>query len=65
MATTKNNIIIIDGSYYCFYRFHALCMWWKKSHDNESVEDPINNEEFVQKFDKLFIEKPATAIVIL
>ena len=23
-------------------------MWWKKSHENEAIEDPINNEEFVK-----------------
>ena len=57
MSTNKNNLIIIDGSYYCFYRFHALSIWWKRSHENEAITDPINNEEFVEKFDKLFIEK--------
>ena len=30
----KNNqtktFIFIDGSYFCFYRYHSLLTWWKK-----------------------------------
>ena len=59
MSVNDNNvnIIIIDGSYYCFYRFHALINWWNKSHKDEPLDIPHENTEFMNKFDKLFVEK--------
>ena len=48
--------IFIDGSYFCFYRFYSIMNWWKLAHSNESLENPIVNEEFVDKFTKTFIE---------
>jgi 5'-3' exonuclease len=50
------NIIFIDGSYFCFYRFYALNNWWKNAYPDESLDEPINNEKFVDKFKKTFIE---------
>ena len=46
--------ILIDGSYFCFYRFFAIKMWYKSSHDGESLDNPIENEEFVEKYCKTF-----------
>jgi len=48
--------IFIDGSYFCFYRYYALTNWWELSHPDEPLEDPINNEKFVEKFKKTFVE---------
>ena len=31
------NYLFIDGSYYCFYRFHALLTWWKNAHRDEPL----------------------------
>jgi len=48
--------IFVDGSYYCFYRYFALQQWWKNAHPDEELKDPYNNEEFVKKFCKTFID---------
>jgi 5'-3' exonuclease len=49
-------IIFIDGSYYCFYRYHALITWWKFAYPELVLSDPLLNPEFVEKFKKLFVE---------
>lgn len=48
--------IFIDGSYFCFYRYFALMIWWKNAHPEDPLEDPIQNPKFVEKFKKTFIE---------
>jgi 5'-3' exonuclease len=48
--------IFVDGSYYCFYRFHALKNWWKNAQPDEPLKVPIENEKFVEKFKKTFVE---------
>lgn len=53
----KENIILIDLSYFIFYRFYALIQWWKLAKPEEVLEDPSLNEEFVEKFKKTFKEK--------
>ena len=59
------NYILIDGSYYIFYRFYALKAWWKLQ--NNQIDENLNNGEtetklcnidiFVEKFKKTFISK--------
>jgi 5'-3' exonuclease len=51
------NYILIDGSYFIFYRFYALHVWWKNSHRDEPLDNPIENPEFVEKFRKTFVDK--------
>lgn len=48
--------IFIDGSYFCFYRYYSILNWWKLAHSDEKLEDPITNNEFVEKFTKTFID---------
>jgi 5'-3' exonuclease len=58
----KNNqtktFIFIDGSYFCFYRYHSLLTWWKNAYPEQSevLKDPYNNEMFLEKFKKTFVE---------
>lgn len=53
----ENPILFIDMSYYIFYRFYALCNWYKKSQETElDVENIMDNEIFIKKYHKLFIE---------
>lgn len=49
--------ILIDGSYYIFYRLFALVNWWKLTHKDEPITNLEENTEFVQKFKKLIQEK--------
>jgi 5'-3' exonuclease len=51
------NFIIIDLSYYIFYRYYALIRWWKIAKPEEELGVPIENQEFVEKFRKTFVEK--------
>lgn len=50
------NFILIDGSYFCFYRYHSTLAWWKNAFPEIVLENPIDNPIFVEKFKKLFIE---------
>tara|TARA_B100001057_G_scaffold165589_1_gene166282 strand:+ start:33393 stop:34229 length:837 start_codon:yes stop_codon:yes gene_type:complete len=53
-----NNYILIDTSYFIFYRYYALINWWKMAKKDEpQLLDPFLSEEFVQKFRKTFIDK--------
>lgn len=45
-----NNVIFIDGSYMIFYRYHALLSW--QNHKT----DKLTNEDFIEKYKKLFAE---------
>jgi 5'-3' exonuclease len=48
--------IFVDGSYYCFYRYHALQQWWKNAHPDEPLDNPYENEKFIEKFRKTFVD---------
>ena len=49
--------IFVDGSYYNFYRYYALLNWWKNAKQDEPLDDPYQNETFVEKFKKTHVEK--------
>ena len=50
--------ILVDGSYFCFFRYHALLTWWKNAHKDDPLGDnPIENEIFVEKFKKICKQK--------
>jgi 5'-3' exonuclease len=59
-ATTATNVkktfIFIDGSYFCFYRYHSLLTWWKNAYPEIILDDPFLNEQFVAKFRKTFVD---------
>lgn len=56
METNQQTYIFIDGSYFCFYRYHSLLTWWKNSFPEELdvLKDPYQSEIFVTKFKKIF-----------
>jgi 5'-3' exonuclease len=53
------NFILIDGSYYTFYRFYALNIWWKHANTlSENINKlPIDCPAFVDKFKETFVSK--------
>jgi 5'-3' exonuclease len=55
-STMNPTFIFVDGSYYCFYRYFALMQWWKNAYPDEPLEDPYQNETFVEKFRKTFVD---------
>ena len=56
ITTMDPTFIFIDGSYYNFYRFFALLQWWKNVHPDEPLEEPFENEIFVEKFKKTHVD---------
>jgi len=58
---TNPTFIFIDGSYFCFYRYHSLLTWWKNAYPEQSdvLLDPYQNQQFVDKFKKTFVENVA------
>ena len=55
-STMNPTFIFVDGSYYCFYRYFALQQWWKNAFPDEPLDDPFQNEKFVEKFKKTFVD---------
>ena len=56
ISMNNPTFIFVDGSYYNFYRYFALLQWWKNVNPEEPLEDPYQNEEFVEKFKKIHVE---------
>ena len=52
-----DSYILIDGSYFVFYRVFALLVWWKNAKPDIELVEPFKNEEFVAKFRSTFIGK--------
>lgn len=51
------NFILIDGSYFIFYRYYALCVWWKMSKHHDESDNPCENERFMSKFRETIVSK--------
>jgi len=52
------NIILIDGSYFIFFRYYAVISWWKLSKKDDPLpEKPFESIEFVNTFKRLFVKK--------
>jgi 5'-3' exonuclease len=58
MNVSNPTFIFIDGSYFCFYRYHSLLNWWKNAYPEETdvLQNPYQNDKFVDKFKKTFID---------
>ena len=54
ITTMDPTFIFVDGSYYNFYRYFALQQWWKNAYPDEPLDDPYQNEIFVEKFNYTF-----------
>lgn len=51
------DFIMIDGSYYVFFRYHALIAWWRLAKPDERDQEPSESEEFMNKFRTTFVSK--------
>ena len=49
--------VLVDGSYYCFFRYYAMRQWWNNAHPGEPLENPIGNEDFVKRYSSAFVNK--------
>lgn len=48
----KNNIVLIDSSYYVFHRYFATYRWFSFQNIDVAVDDIVNNEIFITAFYK-------------
>ena len=48
--------LLLDTSYVIFYRYYALLQWWKMAKKDEELGDPNQNPEFIEKFEKTFLD---------
>jgi len=46
--------ILVDTSYWIFYRYFAIIQWWGHTNPETPLNNPYENEEFVEKFMKTF-----------
>ena len=56
------NFLLIDGSYFVFFRYYALLNWFKLAKKDQIIDKdnpPWENKEFVEKFKKTFVSKIA------
>ena len=52
------NLLIIDTSYFNFYRFYATLQWYKNAYPEEDLSTTLDlsiNQIFIQKFEKMFL----------
>jgi len=49
--------LLVDGSYYLFYRYFAMVQWYKHSHPGEVLVDPAENKDFMERFRAVFVKK--------
>ena len=46
------NYILIDGSYFIFFRYYALCVWYKLRKQPDTLDAPYESETFMEKFSR-------------
>ena len=52
---TESDLVLIDGSYFCFYRYHATVQWWGLARPGIKLGVPSENAEFVERFRSTFV----------
>ena len=52
---TEKDLVLIDGSYFCFYRYHATVQWWRLARPGIELGVPSENAEFVERFCSTFV----------
>jgi 5'-3' exonuclease len=54
---SNTNFILIDGSYFIFFRYFAVKQWFRLSHPEEKTETDALHPDFIDKFKTTFQEK--------
>jgi 5'-3' exonuclease len=52
---TNAPILLIDGSYFIFYRYYAILGWWNKQKDVSTKTKILDEDAFKEKYEKLFV----------
>ena len=56
MSDLKKTFILVDTSYWIFYRYFAIMQWWKHSNPDIELFEEFDTPEFLEKFIKTFVE---------
>lgn len=59
IETTKGTVVLIDTSYFVFYRYFATFNWFRRQETEDvriSVDAIMNNNAFVEKYSKMFVK---------
>ncbi len=59
-AIQQHQFILIDGSYFIFFRYYAILNWFKLAKRDQTLDKehpPEKNNDFVDKFTKTFQQK--------
>ena len=57
MTTQPSPYLLVDTSYVVFYRYYAMCQWYKKAYpedDVKNVEDILEKPVFMEKYNHTF-----------
>ena len=52
----NSTFIFVDGSYYNFTRYYSVLKWWKHAYPEEPIEDPYQNQIFLEMFKRKHVE---------
>ena len=55
----RPHFLILDGSYFLFFRYHAMRRWWQHARREGEPEDPLESERYRASFVKNFSKKLA------
>ena len=44
------NYILIDGSYFVFFRYHSIHNWFRLSHPDDDISKADQHPDFITKF---------------
>ena len=54
---TCTHFIILDGSYFVFFRYHAMRQWWKRARREDEPENPLESQRYRDGFISNFSKK--------
>jgi 5'-3' exonuclease len=49
-----SNILLVDGSYYCFQAYYRIVSWWNRANPGEKLEEL--SDTFIAKYKKTFVD---------
>ena len=53
----RPHFLLLDGSYYVFFRYHAMGLWWKRARREDEPVDPLACPRYCESFSRNFVKK--------
>ena len=54
---SRPHFLLLDGSYFVFFRYHAMGLWWKRARRADEPEDPLESPRYRESFGRNFSKK--------